>query len=123
MWFMTGLPNNQVAVFVKLHHAIADGMAAMAAISALARYRAGRACSTGTPLDTLALRRRQASSSPTTTWATSSGSPSALATLARPRTTVQQLRAAWPATRELLAETPAPETSLDRMVGPNRPSP
>ena len=35
MWFMTGLPNNQVAVFVKLHHAIADGMAAMAAISAL----------------------------------------------------------------------------------------
>jgi WS/DGAT/MGAT family acyltransferase len=33
---------------------------------------------------------------------------------------VERLRAAWPATRELLAEAPAPETSLDRMVGPDR---
>ena len=38
----------------------------------------------------------------------------------RPRTTVRRLRAAWPATRELLADSPAPETSLNRMVGPGR---
>jgi hypothetical protein len=44
----------------------------------------------------------------------------ALALLARPRTTVRRLRAAWPATRELLADAPAPETSLNRMVGPGR---
>jgi diacylglycerol O-acyltransferase / wax synthase len=119
MWFMTGLPNNQVAVFVKLHHAIADGMAAMAAISAL--------------LDTAP----DAPAPPARPWTPlplpSAGElladnhlghlqrlASALATLARPRTTVQQLRAAWPATRELLAEAPAPGTSLDRMVGPDR---
>jgi diacylglycerol O-acyltransferase len=44
----------------------------------------------------------------------------AFSVLARPRGTLRRLRAAWPATRELLAEAPAPETSLDRMVGPDR---
>jgi len=44
----------------------------------------------------------------------------AFSALARPRSTLRQLRAAWPATRELLAEAPAPKTSLDRMVGPDR---
>jgi len=44
----------------------------------------------------------------------------ALALLARPRTTVRRRLAAWPATRELLADSPAPETSLNRMVGPGR---
>jgi diacylglycerol O-acyltransferase / wax synthase len=83
MWFLTGLPDNQVALFVKLHHAIADGMAAMATISAL--------------LD-----------------------PAPFSVLARPRTTMRRLRAAWPAIGELLAEKPAPKTSLDRMVGPDR---
>jgi diacylglycerol O-acyltransferase / wax synthase len=40
--------------------------------------------------------------------------------LARPLATLRQLRAAWPAIREVLAEEPATETSLDRMVGPGR---
>jgi diacylglycerol O-acyltransferase / wax synthase len=34
LWFLPGLPDNQVALFVKLHHSIADGMAAMTTISA-----------------------------------------------------------------------------------------
>jgi WS/DGAT/MGAT family acyltransferase len=42
------------------------------------------------------------------------------ATLARPRVALGRLRAAWPAARELLTGTPAPATSLDRMVGPGR---
>jgi WS/DGAT/MGAT family acyltransferase len=33
---------------------------------------------------------------------------------------VRRLRVAWPAIRELLVEKPAPKTSLDCMVGPNR---
>src|SRR6266511_762257 len=44
----------------------------------------------------------------------------AISTLARPRPTLRQVRAAWPAIREVLAERPASETSLDRMVGPDR---
>jgi diacylglycerol O-acyltransferase len=119
MWFLTGLPERQVALFVRLHHAIADGMAAMATIAAL--------------LDTAP----DAPTAPAHPW-TPRPAPSAAAlladnllrrlqrlagafsTLARPRTTVRRLRAAWPATRELLAEKPASETSLDRMVGPGR---
>jgi diacylglycerol O-acyltransferase / wax synthase len=38
MWFMPGLPGGRVAMFVKLHHSIADGMAAMTAI---ARHETG----------------------------------------------------------------------------------
>ena len=34
MWFMPGLPNGRVAMFVKLHHSIADSMAAMTTIAA-----------------------------------------------------------------------------------------
>ena len=33
MWFLTGLPDRKVAMFVKLHHTIGDGLAAMTIIS------------------------------------------------------------------------------------------
>jgi WS/DGAT/MGAT family acyltransferase len=119
MWFLTGLPDQRIALFVKLHHSVADGMAAMATISAL--------------LDTAP----DAPAPPARPW-TPTRPPSArelladnlarhgerlagaLRVLARARTTARRLRAAWPAARELLAEAPAPETSLDRMVGPGR---
>jgi diacylglycerol O-acyltransferase len=119
MWLLTGLPDQRIALFVKLHHAIADGMAAMTTVAAL--------------LDTVP----DAPTAPAHPW-TPTRPPSArelladnlvrhverlagaFSVLARPRTTARRLRAAWPATRELLAEEPAPETSLDRMVGPDR---
>jgi WS/DGAT/MGAT family acyltransferase len=119
MWFLTGLPNQQIAVFVRLHHAIADGMAAMATISALldpapeapappaSPWTPGPVPPAGELLADNLLRHLQRLAS-------------VLSTLARPRTTLRRLRAAWPATRELLMEAPAPETSLDRMVGPDR---
>jgi diacylglycerol O-acyltransferase / wax synthase len=119
MWFLPGLPEERIALFVKLHHAIADGMAAMATISAL--------------LDAAP----DAPTAPAHPWAPARP-PSAralladnlvrhlerlagaLSALARPRTTLRRLRAAWPAIRELLAEQPASATSLDRMVGAGR---
>src|SRR6266545_1530104 len=119
LWFLTGLPERQVALFVKLHHSIADGVAAMATISAFldaapdapappARpWTPARPPSAGELLaDNLARHLQRLAG--------------ALRVLARPRTTVRRLRAAWPAARELLAEAPATKTSLDRMVGPGR---
>ncbi len=119
MCFLTGLPQRQVALFVKLHHSIADGMAAMATISAFldtapdAPAPPARPWTPARPplarellADNLARHAKRLAG--------------ALWVLARPRTTVRRLRAAWPAARELLAERPAPETSLDRMVGPGR---
>jgi len=116
---MTGLPDSQIALFVRMHHAIADGMAAMTTIAAF--------------LDAVP----DAPAAPARPWAPEPG-PSArelladnvvcyvehfvgaFSVLARPRTTLRDVRAAWPAIRELLAEEPATETSLDRMVGPDR---
>jgi WS/DGAT/MGAT family acyltransferase len=119
LWFLTGLPERQIGLFVKLHHAIADGMAAMTTVAAFLNPVPDAPAASAHPwtptrppsapellADNL-LRHLQRLTG-------------AFSALARPRSTLRQLRAAWPATRELLAEAPAPKTSLDRMVGPDR---
>ena len=119
MWFLTGLPDGRVAWFVKLHHTIGDGMAAMTTIAALldsephappvtapARRRARRPPPSELVADNL--RRRI------------EGLAGLVRTLARPRNGVRQALAAWPAVRELLAERPATKTSLDRIIGLDR---
>jgi diacylglycerol O-acyltransferase / wax synthase len=119
LWFLTGLPNTQVALFVRLHHAIADGMAAMTIVAALldpAPDAPAAPAPPWTPTPRPSARRLLADNLRRHLQRLAS----ALSVLARPRTTLQRLRAAWPAIRELFAETPAPETSLDRMVGPGR---
>ena len=119
LWFLTGLPNNQIGLFVKLHHAIADGMAAMTTVATLLNpdpdapttpahpWTPTRPPPTGALLADNLLRHLQRLTG-------------AFSTLARPRSTLRRLRAAWPAIRELVGEAPAPATSLDRMVGPGR---
>jgi diacylglycerol O-acyltransferase len=119
LWFLTGLPNNQIGLFVKLHHAIADGMAAMTTVATLLNpdpdapttpahpWTPTRPPPTGALLADNILRHLQRLTG-------------AFSTLARPRITLRRLRAAWPAIRELVGEAPAHATSLDRMVGPGR---
>jgi diacylglycerol O-acyltransferase len=119
LWFLTGLPNNQIGLFVKLHHAIADGMAAMTTVATLLNpdpdapttpahpWTPTRPPPTGALLADNLLRHLQRLTG-------------AFSTLARPRSTLRRLRAAWPAIRELVGEAPASATSLDRMVGPGR---
>jgi WS/DGAT/MGAT family acyltransferase len=119
MWFLTGLPDRRVGLFVRIHHTIADGMAAMSTIVALLdpapdvppaaepRWRpAPRPSARALLADNLLGRVRALVGS--------------LSVLARPRATARRLHASWPAIRELLAEEPASATSLDRMVGPDR---
>jgi WS/DGAT/MGAT family acyltransferase len=119
MWFLTGLPDRRVALFVRIHHAIADGMAAMATVAALCDPPPDRPAPAPVPwhprpnpsarallADNLARRAR--------------GLAGVLSALARPRMTLGRIRAAVPAVREILAEEPATETSLDRVVGPHR---
>jgi WS/DGAT/MGAT family acyltransferase len=119
MWFMPGLPDKRIALFVKIHHAIADGMAAMATVGAFldadpaappASARPWTPASLPSSRDLLAdnvLRRLRATAA-------------VLSMLARPRATLRQLLAALPAMRELFAEQPTPKTSLDRVIGPDR---
>ena len=119
MWFLTGLANRQVGWFVKIHHSIADGMATMATVAGF--------------LDP----QPDTPHTPAPAWAPAPW-PSTrqlltdnlrrgikrllglFSVLARPWTTQRKLRAVWPSARELLAEEPGAETSLDRMVGPDR---
>lgn len=119
MWFMPGLPGGRVAMFVKLHHSIADGMAAMTTIAAFldadpdapvtpaSRWTPALPPSDHELFTDNAQRHLRA--------AGSAGSM-----LVRPGSTLRHGREAWPAIRELLAEEPATRTSLDRMVGPGR---
>jgi WS/DGAT/MGAT family acyltransferase len=119
MWFMPGLPNQRIAMFVRLHHCIADGMAAMATISALldtAPDAPATAAPPWRPVPWPSARELLADNLTRHVRAVAG----AVSVLARPRSTMRHLLAAWPAIRELLAEEPGPETSLDRIVGPDR---
>jgi WS/DGAT/MGAT family acyltransferase len=119
MWLLPGLPDRRVGLFVRMHHAIADGMAAMATLASLletapdlppvtAPVWAPAPCPPARALlaDNLARRLRPLGRG--------------LAALARPRATLRGIHAAWPAIREVVAEEPATRTSLDRPVGPGR---
>ena len=120
MWFLTGLPDCEVGLFVRIHHAAADGVAALVALSAFldapssgasgrpaTRWRPISPPSTGTLyLDNL---RRKADE---------------LRTIGRaaihPVATAHEIARAVPAMWEVLGERPASRTSLERFVGRDR---
>ncbi len=119
LWFLPGLPDGRVGLFMKLHHAIADGVAGVAAIGAfvdLAPDLPGTEAPLWTPAASPStcelfednLRRRL------------QGFRRALRTLAHPVDTVRQVRRGWPAVREAFAEGTAPATSLNRRIGSHR---
>jgi WS/DGAT/MGAT family acyltransferase len=119
MCLLPGLPDHRVGLFVKLHHTIADGIAAVATL--------------GTFLDTTP----ETAAVPAPPW-TPAPAPTAgqlfadnlhrhagrlghaFATLARPAATVRRVRPAWTGIRHLLATAPSAATSLNRVVGPDR---
>jgi diacylglycerol O-acyltransferase / wax synthase len=119
LWLLPGLPERRVGVLLRLHHAFADGAAAMAAFGALLDLSPDAPTPvspawTPTPIptdrellrDNLRRRRQELARG----W---SG-------LAHPGSTVRQVRRAWPAWREVLTERRAPRTSLNRPVGTDR---
>lgn len=119
MWLMTGLSGQRVGLYVRIHHSIADGMAAMATVAAF--------------LDTAP----SVPQTPPLPW-TPQPRPSnrelaidnlshhlhslarVVSVILRPRAAFRRVRESWPAMRELLTEQPATETSLNRMVGSGR---
>jgi len=119
IWFLPGLPDRRVGMFVKMHHVIADGVAGVATVGAfldatrdvaIAPARPWTPAPAPTARDLLAddLRRH----------AHELGR--ACSALARPATTARQAHAAWRAMREMSTAEPAPATSLNRIVGADR---
>jgi WS/DGAT/MGAT family acyltransferase len=119
MWFIPGLAENRVGVFIRIHHVIADGMAGIATVGAFldSQPDAGSASAppwNPAPLPTAHelfvdnLRQRAA------------GLRRGVASLRHARTALRQLRAGWSMMRGLFTLHPTPGTSLDRTVGPGR---
>jgi WS/DGAT/MGAT family acyltransferase len=118
LWLLPGLPDRRVGAYQRLHHALADGAAALAAFGALLDPAPG-APAPATPPWTPApipatgqlladnLRRQQELGRG---WSA----------LTHPGQTLARARAAWPTWREVLAEQPAPRTSLNHPVGAGR---
>jgi diacylglycerol O-acyltransferase / wax synthase len=118
-WFLPGLPHGQTGLFLRMHHAMADGATGVAAFGALfdlAADAAGPAAApwTPTPIPSAGellsdnLRRR------------AHGLGRALSNLAEPAATLQRAQATWPAWQQTFAEQRAPRTSLNRPIGPDR---
>src|SRR5207249_1727081 len=114
-----GLPEAQVGLFMKVHHAIADGVAGVAAFGAFLDVSADASAPSPPPwapaplpstreLFDDNLRRRI------------HGCQGFLAGLAHPGSTVRGVRRAWPAVCETFAEGRAPRTSLNRPIGEAR---
>jgi len=119
MWFMPGLPDGRVAMFVKLHHSIADGMAAMTTIAAFLNADPHAPVTPASPWTPApAPPDRELFTDNAQRHLRAVGRAGSM--LVRPGATLRHARQAWPAIRELLAEEPATRTSLDRMVGPGR---
>jgi diacylglycerol O-acyltransferase / wax synthase len=119
LWLLPGLPQGRVGLFLKLHHAFADGMSGVAAFGALLDLDADAPTPvappwTPTPTPTPGellhdnLRRR------------AQGLNQAGSSLTHPASTLRQARHTWPAWREFFAEQRAPRTSLNRPIGADR---
>jgi diacylglycerol O-acyltransferase len=119
LWLLPGLPNQRVGAYLRLHHAVADGAAALAVFGALLDQAPGAPAPAARPFapapipapsrllaDNLRRRRAELGRG----W---SG-------LTHPARTTRQARRALPAWREVLTERPAPHTSLNRPVGTGR---
>ena len=118
MWFLPGLPDRQVGMYVKIHHVIGDATAGMAALAALLDAAPGTPAGPAqpwTPAPPPTARGLLADN----LRHHASGLGHAAAALARPVTTTRHARAAWTMMREVAGQ-PAARTSLDRLVGPGR---
>jgi WS/DGAT/MGAT family acyltransferase len=129
IWLLTGLPDRRVGLFVCLHHAIADGLAAMALLGVFLDAADGADGADGAPpvptVDAAGVPPPRPLPSSLTLLVdnvvrVANGLMTGGVRLLRPRRLLRDVRAAWPALRELLAERPATETTLNRFVGPHR---
>jgi diacylglycerol O-acyltransferase / wax synthase len=119
MWFLPGLVEGRIGLFVRMHHAIGDGRAAMTILGAFfdtspdapvapAPSWRPAALASGRQLLADNLRRHAV------------GAAAALSVLVRPLALLRRVRSGLPAMRELMAEKPGSDTSLNSLIGPDR---
>jgi WS/DGAT/MGAT family acyltransferase len=118
-WFLPGLAQGRAGLFWRMHHAMADGVAGVAAFGALLDLAADAPAPAAPPwspapapsaAELLADNARRRAQGLTRT----------LAGLAEPASMLQSARRTLPVWREVFAEQRAPRTSLNRPIGPDR---
>jgi WS/DGAT/MGAT family acyltransferase len=119
MWFLTGLPDQRIGLFIRLHHVVADGIAGVAELGVLLDAAPSSATTAAQPwaptpwpsarhllVDNLQRRLARLGSG--------------LKKVSHPAAMLRRARAAVPAIRELLTDQPGPQTSLNRVIGQDR---
>jgi diacylglycerol O-acyltransferase len=119
LWFLPGLPDGRVGLFMKVHHAIADGVAGIAALGAFVDTVPDPPPTSQPPWTPAAMPSRRALVHDNLRWRRH-GLGHALSRLAHPVEAVGQVRRGWPAAREAFFEARAPRTSLNRRIGSHR---
>jgi diacylglycerol O-acyltransferase / wax synthase len=119
MWFLTGLTDERIGMFVRLHHVVADGIAGVAELGTLLGTAPS---STAAPAEPWLPRPRPSERALVVDNLQGhlETLKRALREIARPAAIVRRARAVMPALRELLAEKPGPPTSLNRVIGQDR---
>jgi WS/DGAT/MGAT family acyltransferase len=117
-WLLPGLPAHQVGLFLRAHHALADGVAGMAAFGALLDLAADAPTPVAppwspAPIPTAGQLFRD------NLWRRLRGLGRGLSSLAHPIGTGRRTRRSWLTWREYFAER-APTTSLNRPIGADR---
>jgi WS/DGAT/MGAT family acyltransferase len=119
VWLLPGLSEGRVGLFLRMHHAMADGVAGVAAFGALFDLAADApepAAPPWTPAPVPSARELLADNAHRRV----QGLDRTLSRLAEPAGALRQARRTWPAWREAFAEQRAPRTSLNRPIGPDR---
>jgi diacylglycerol O-acyltransferase / wax synthase len=119
LWFLPGLPDRRVGLFMRLHHAIADGMAGIAALGGFVDLVPDPPRTNGPPWTPAPMpSTRELLGDNLRRHLQDVGR--AFTRLDHPVKTVRQARRGMPAMREAFAEAPAPRTSLNRRIGSHR---
>jgi diacylglycerol O-acyltransferase / wax synthase len=119
LWFLPGLPDRRVGLFMRLHHAIADGMAGIAALGGFVDLVPDPPRTNGPPWTPAPMpSTRELLGDNLRRHLQDVGR--AFTRLDHPVKTVRQARRGMPTMREAFAEAPAPRTSLNRRIGSHR---
>jgi diacylglycerol O-acyltransferase len=119
LWLLPGLPDQRMGLFLRLHHAIADGVAGVASFAALLDLAPDADAPAAPPWTPAPMPGARELLRDNLQWRVQ-GLDHTLSSLAHPVTTLHQLQGAWPTWREVFAEERAPRTSLNRRVGEHR---
>jgi WS/DGAT/MGAT family acyltransferase len=120
MWFLPGLPDGRVGLFMKLHHAIADGVAGIAALGAFVDLVPDPPGTSEPPPWTPAPMPSTRELAADNLGRHLQELRRAFTRLDHPVDTARKARRGWPAAREAFTEARAPRTSLNQRVGWHR---